>query len=118
MNINQISLVGAIEEPSDPVGEIGSFYISQNTDSSLLLKNYYQATLKDVKWSLTISVSSNSTSALKFTLFHNSSGISTISGEKEFYITPGQTRKVLYNHSYIYRSVVCSCEAIPINFYY
>ncbi len=117
LNFSQMSMALVVDETTDPVGEIGSFYISDNSEKKLLLNDYYQAYVKDIKWSLTINVDANSSSNLVFTLFHNS-GISTISGEKEFIIAPGQTRTFLYNHSYIYRSVVCSCEASPINFYY
>ncbi len=117
LHTESLSIASNEDESVDPVGEFGAFFISDNEDQDLLLKNYYQADVKDINWSLTVRIDSNSSSAVKFTLFHNSQ-ISTISGISEFTIEPGQNRSVMYLHEYIYRSVVCSCEASPINFYF
>ena len=102
---------------TDPVGEYGSFYVSSNNEQTFLLKDYYQAEINDISWSLTVTIDSNSSSGLIFSLYDNLQ-ISTISGEEEFTLEPGQTRTLIYNHGYIYHEVVCSCEASPLNFYY
>ncbi|MHA1975313.1 MAG: hypothetical protein ACW98I_00300 [Candidatus Hodarchaeales archaeon] len=117
LNLSNLSSVAVVDEITDPIGEYGSFYLSSNGENSFLLKDYYQAEYKDIEWSLTIVVDSNSSSGLIFSLYHNSQ-ITTVSGEKEFTVEPGQTRTLIYNHGYIYHEVVCSCEASPINFYY
>jgi hypothetical protein len=102
-------------ELSNTTVESGLIYLSNTTTTDFLFAGFYQALENDIDWNLTIQIDSNSSSGIVYTL-HDPLGTTTVNGEVEFHVQPGETRSLVYKHEYIYNYVECSCEAPEFNF--